>query len=607
MPSFFPEAAFHELLGKWTRCDKSSLDRIAAASALKDTIALLETCPTDLSPAWHSSPVRQSLSDTIHDTKHFLRSILLFAFGNAAERRMVKRNADSTKVYIQSPFTGGVPVDHIQQATSNFTSPSLFSHLGIGILNPGRCGLSSLDGTSVLWWRLWEIVQASLDAELQIAILPSPRLPANTKLPVGFPCSFEGAMTTGWDSVGLLFLPEVASAFSPLPEFGNDLCIWLLVKDQTKTTQFALCCVAAPPGGDLNFWESLLKERRDIIQNHSVSATIIAGDTNIHIPEVVQHCQSCRCSHCRPSSVDKKIHKLLQLDRLTCMNPVNRSTHVSGTTNDLFLTGSPNLFPTATACTPGEVARSDHGLAHIRLPIKAQCSYRCGLGRVCWTSSTEWGDTLLNIDAALQQVANMAITMQGDIALVEQALWRKKLRSRRLILDSFAWIRNAWFVICGHLAGLVKNNPPKKNTTLGRCSIPQLQDSGWALMRKSVTKYFNLRQSNVGAAERFLSSLLKPHEALVLQLTDKGSNHICRGSECIPLLQQEMQVRASSAAPRSNSNADETTRFISKIKSSSALIHPTTKAYIADTYSLYTLEELDKVLRNTDFNSRSLQ
>ena len=198
----------------------------------------------------------------------------------------------------------------------------------------------------------------------KVIVLPSPRLPEGTTLPVGLPYVFHGQLSTSWDTVGLFISPEIEPALTFLTDMGNKRRVWLLVGSEKPCRRWVLCGVYATPRGDIDFWVALQDEWVVISAKWSVKQLIVAGDANIHLSNVVQHRLHCSCSHCLQSAVDKKVQSLLSSMGLSCCNPIGHPTHVSGTVVDLLMTNTPSLVGQAEVLPPGSTAKSDHSFVY---------------------------------------------------------------------------------------------------------------------------------------------------------------------------------------------------------------------------------------------------
>ena len=210
-------------------------------------------------------------------------------------------------------------------------------------------------------------------------------------------------------------------------------------------------------------------------------------------------------------------------------------------TIDIILTVSPVLVNATTVTQPGAIADSDHALVQTRvcIPVTTMCSYTQGFGRVSWTSSEKWQAYIAAISPELGALADHAEQLASNHALLDFTAKRKKINIRRRTIDIIAWLRDAWLVMCGHLMGAVRVTQGRAGLT-SQGSETVSWNSEWSHMRRSVSKYFSLRQENAGAAERFLSSLLKPLEHLDVNLTGTGHDEDVHGPLCIPAIQSDL-------------------------------------------------------------------
>ena len=58
--------------------------------------------------------------------------------------------------------------------------------------------------------------------DINLLVLPCPRLPLGAHLPSDFPFVFIGRQTTAWDSVGIFVQPEISSHIVLLDSVGCD-------------------------------------------------------------------------------------------------------------------------------------------------------------------------------------------------------------------------------------------------------------------------------------------------------------------------------------------------------------------------------------------------
>jgi hypothetical protein len=366
-------------------------------------------------------------------------------------------------------------------------------------------------------------------------------------LPHGFPYIFEATLTYSWATVGIFIAPELALAIEILEGFGNERAMWLILTQRSPTVKWAICAIYGPPGGDRTFWERLLHERKVIMAKFGITRTLLAGDANIHLPEVVIHATGCACLHCKPSKVEKDIARLLKANGLSCSNPVNVPTHASGTLIDLLITevAFPPLDTEATV--PGAIGRSDHSLVHARTSLSTVCAYSSGFGRVMWTSNTQWSLALGNIDIALAGLASLVERLSHMAHLRSAAAARTQHRLRRKVLDATVWLRDAWCVMCGYLGGLMQTTrpraPPQQGTVMapGAISIgtgSNFAQQGWSKSQRMLAKYLSLQQENEGAAAKYMSNLLKPPIHITLALTDPATQLACQGAANVPVVRE---------------------------------------------------------------------
>ena len=398
-------------------------------------MALLETAPVGMSTLFPTdSELHHVFDSVLTGTKSYIKTTLVSIFQKHAERRVVSAAKSSRLIFIESPLSGGIPVSHVAQLQNRNQQACVFEQFGIGIINPGRCGLSSLGGESVLWWRLWDIANAATQRDLKLVVLSSPRLPPGTRLPAGYPYVFEGVRNGEWASIGVLIAPEIVSSLQILEDYGCDRVLWLRCMQKPPLPSWAIAAIYAPTGGDAPFWDTLLSERKRIMRQFNISRTIIAGDGNTHLKTVVSHSPGCRCGHCKQSAVDRSIERMLTAEGLWCANPVNSSTHVTGTIVDVFITERGGAFGDVVVDPPSTIAASDHSLVHTLAPLTTNCSYAAGFGRVLWTSSPQWSATLGLIDPALHSLSKLVEQVADTSGLSDLARLRSHQNRRRTFL-----------------------------------------------------------------------------------------------------------------------------------------------------------------------------
>ena len=157
-------------------------------------------------------------------------------------------------VAVSSPFAGAIPTEALNLCMGDRGQASQLRNVRLGIINPGRSRLTNLSTDEVMWWRLWDIAAAGNDHELELLILPGPRLRPGTRLPDGFPFQFVGLLTRSWSSVAILLAPEIADCVRHLSTVGDDRRLWFLIQSCDGALPWLLCAVYGPPGGDVAFF-----------------------------------------------------------------------------------------------------------------------------------------------------------------------------------------------------------------------------------------------------------------------------------------------------------------------------------------------------------------
>ena len=617
--SLFPAVAFSNRLKSWCENVSGFVGRMAAAAALKDMLALLETAPVAVSQLLPGeSPFNRILHLSVSGTICYIRSSLLAVFRRYAERSIVGEGKRSRLVKIQSPLSNGIPVDHVAKLEAENGGRCSLSSIGLGSLNPGRCGLSTLGGEQVLWWRWWEIAEAATERDLRIIVLPSPRIPAGTRLPEGYPFIFEGIQNGDWASVGVLIAPEFLASI----QFSNEYCttrvIWLRILQPPPLRPWAIAAIYGPTGGDLPFWQKLLSDRMVIMKEFRIHRTVVIGDGNIHLCQVVSHPDGCQCLHCKQRLVDQDIAKLLAANGLSCVNPVNSPTHVSGTTPDIVLSEIGGGLGTVHVLHPGKIARSDHSLIHTDLSLSVDCSYSSGFGRVSWVSDSQWEVILKDIDPNLQLLSQVAESVSADEGLLVATACQSQQGKRRKIIDTIVWLREAWFSIIGHLGGAVQVRLPKSSHPIeglfarlkSRANDADSSDSDdghiqhdWARSQRRIGKYLTLKSHDSGAADKFLSALLKPNDCISLELVDPFTHCALDWIQSLEVVKQDLINRTLDATPADPVARSACERYVSSIRRSGAI----SSSQPSPTPQKYTMTELQGVLRALKTRSRCLR
>ena len=484
------------------------------------------------------------------------------------------------------------------------SSQSSLPSLKVGVLNPGRNGLSNPANDNILWWRLWEIATTATSLCFSIVVVPCPRLPPGARLPSDFPFVFIGRRTTTWDSVGVFLQPEISVNIVHLDSMGCDRVIWLKTHSCDGKQTGLLARVYGPPGGDVEFWPQLLQDRDTALSFSGASYTIILGDLNIHLPDMLNHSSLCRCVHCSPSACDQTIALLLRTAGFFCTNPIDQPTHVSGSVIDLILCDSPNLgLAISTVLPPGAIASSDHALVHNNIPMSIRFSCAAGFGRVGWTSGSEWDAALTRIEPSLGMLAQLLEDLVEDSLMKQLNASLQNLALRRFIVDLVVWIRDAWYCVAGHLCQatrIVATGGVKRRRVENRSSMdpttalpPDVDHFTFSSQRQMLAKYLELRESDRAAADKFLAKKLKQARSFQLALVDVVSGSPLAPDVSLALLQTDLEMRAGRCLSRDSDVSVATKRRVSSVRQRGG----TSGAYVPEEPD-FMLAELQLVLKS---------
>ena len=183
-------------------------------------------------------------------TRSFLQRTLIPALRGRAKRSLCQQSREGLVISLTSPLAGAIPAKFAERLRGDAPlQESLITSLNIGILNPGRNGLSNPANDNVLWWRLWEIASATLSMDINLLVLPYPRLPLGARLPSDFPFVFIGRQTTACDSVRIFVQPEISSHIVLLDSVGCDRVLWVKIMLSQGEAVGLLADHSRPDGG----------------------------------------------------------------------------------------------------------------------------------------------------------------------------------------------------------------------------------------------------------------------------------------------------------------------------------------------------------------------
>jgi hypothetical protein len=142
-------------------------------------------------------------------------------------------------------------------------------------------------------------------------------------------------------------------------------------------------------------------------------------------------------------------------------------------------------------------------------------------------------------------------------------------------------------MVAGHAAGVVRASAPPTPVAVRRPVHSQAyadyatfkeeaNTAVWRARRRNVTKYLELRRSDAGRAERFLSSVFRARSAFTIALAD-GDGRALSPCDMVEALVEDYRSRADNDFPQDPEAALELTKQVSAIRqcgAASVAVHP---------------------------------
>jgi len=407
--------------------------------------------------------------------------------------------------------------------------------------------------------------------DINIAVVSDPQLGPDEIWPAWTGYEYFGAKIMEPRTVALLVCREVAPRVQILDNVGSERALWFQTETMEPaaahqvTTVLGLAIYANPPNHldaeRRDFWHARLTEWKALRSDpkYRQCPAIFLGDFNLHNPNLTPK----DAELARP--IDREMWQLLTSAHgfgLQVLNPPLQPTHISGSTLDIVLV-SPEWHLDFTRLDRGDVLlSSDHYpvlASSPRISLLAQNSSKQAAAR--WDGSEQWNEALACVSESLlfvSRVAQFLATWQTFLEWVRAGSHR---RLRQRLLDTIFWWRQVLVTMAGHLAGLARVSWSGQQTARtddlqwlikffdsARTAVPDgpsdeslVNDQ---LFSRALFKLQNLTAVDPSAAQRFLTTLLKPKAALRLDLRDPVSN--------LPLTPaQELEAIADNITSRS--------------------------------------------------------
>ncbi|CAK0907077.1 unnamed protein product [Prorocentrum cordatum] len=185
------------------------------------------------------------------------------------------------------------------------------------------------------------------------------------------------------------------------------------------------------------------------------------------------------------------------------------------------------------------------------------------------------------------------------------------------MLDLAAWSRGALYTLVGHAAGVTRAVSSAASHKRRRPAGPAPADfsdhqafkraatqAAWDARRGAAQHFLQLRASNPGAAERYLSSFFNAQDRFEIALADPATGQALSADAMLQVLAQDLQARANNGFPQDPAAILATTRAASAVHQSGAA---RAGAQTTRGRRLYTMAELDDVLASFKVTSSALR
>ena len=553
------------LLHTWLQGNPRPLE---VAAAMKDMECLLEISPKV--PVTYALPSgeAQNLITVVRDLVTFLGKHAL---------PLIKA-LPSTHLPIVSPYAGGITEKDSSKVRFRTW---LTDEVQLATLNPGRTGMSALGTNALLTWRLWAIDIALSEAGVHFCVVPGARLPPGVQLPEGYHYSWFGARSTSWDTVGVLIHLDIEGACTLIDDIGNPRLLWFRILG--KDSVLVVGAFYGPPGGDLAFWQQLVKEFLQLSARFPGARFILLGDGNIHLNYLVDHNPECVCLHCRQGVIDREVERLLDAAHLRAFNPPV-PTHTSGTIVDLVFGVRSDLL--VVEVNAEDSFQSDHAFVKSRIRHDVAITSSANLGRVSWASQADWENGLDSIGYCTQQLTTAVDDLLQCVALRPRAFGGTAgQKQRRGLLDMAAWARDVLYVTVGHCCAAVTcrnkvDAVAHKNAIVTR-SLTAYQDhtdfkvaaeqAARHQQSRTLNHYRQLRERNQGLAEKFMSQVLKASDCFTIALVDTATGDPLTGQQTVDAVVDDLMLRAQNSFQNDPVHADALKATVAAIVQSGGL------------------------------------
>jgi len=481
---------------------------------------------------------------------------------------------------LYGPWEGGMPACEAPQESARRVMPVILAALNVRGAFGHDGGLEAHDE------RILRAVAVLHAAGVVMAVISEPRFGPGMVWPSWTGYAYHGERSGEPDSVAVLVLEDAEQVVVPIGGVGDERAIWLELRTgkagdgrgatQSERGMLVLGLYGYHAGYAVairrKFWQSRLWELKHLRSSARYEGweVVVLGDFNLHFA-----CLGGK-NLLREEGFDREVLKMLEAPEgfgVTLRNEPGVATHKSGTIID-DVAASSDL---QTKCRLGQMGEegivSDHYPVFVEVRRHVDLVQEVRLGRACWGDSAEWDEALAMAPRAFKFLVGWAGTAMRSDEVRGWVRQGRKRGTRQGILDRVVWWRMVLYVICGHLGGVVVAAGPRgRNRSMGTVSEMlkftrhftgdegsddddenelKIEERLEGLVAREhaahVDKYLELCATDPGAAEAYMSSLIKPKSPIQVELHDEVSGERLGRQGTLDALTRDVKERGAAA------------------------------------------------------------
>ena len=86
--------------------------------------------------------------------------------------------------------------------------------------------------------------------------------------------------------------------------------------------------------------------------------------------------------------------------------------------------------------------------------------------RVAWASDADWESSLDLLSPVFEKLTAVTECLSHQPSLLQDSKQLRAVRKRRYLIDEIVWVRNALYMLAGHLGGAVRVSSSHRHITL---------------------------------------------------------------------------------------------------------------------------------------------